>query len=99
MARTGQIGETLRYTEAAVKKIKDAIKGNLADWMDRKNDNQLMYDESWGGIVTHDGINDKKKDYGNGIYTDHIFQYGYIVYAAAYALKNDTTDFAANYTE
>lgn len=61
--------------------------------------NTLQYDQSWGGLVTSKGLENPKADYGNGLYNDHHFQYGYMIYAAAYALKNDTSDFKTKYLE
>ncbi|CAM9455266.1 unnamed protein product, partial [Chrysoparadoxa australica] len=43
----------------------------------------LVYDRSWGGVVTFEGLNDVHADFGNAWYNDHHFQYGYFLYAAA----------------
>ena len=99
LARIGLIGQTIDYTEAAVANIKSAIKMKLGSWLDGSESNTFQYDESWGGVVTSNGLENPKADYGNGLYTDHHLQYGFLLYTAAYALKNDTTDFKTKYLE
>ena len=46
------------------------------------NPDALLYDRSYGGVVTVDGMGDPQADYGSGWYSDHHFHYGYLVYAA-----------------
>lgn len=36
----------------------------------------LVYDKTWGGIVTKDGLNDQNADFGNAWYNDHTYHYG-----------------------
>ena len=100
MARIGSIGVTVNYTEAAVLKIRTFIKNTLADHFKEQTDNPPTFDELWGGIVSKDGKS-ATADWGNGIYTDHLKHYGYLLYAAAWAIKNDTSGdmWATNYTE
>lgn len=45
----------------------------------------LVYDSSWGGIVSSASYvtGDPGVDFGNSYYNDHHFHYGYFVYAAA----------------
>lgn len=47
----------------------------------------LVYDKTWGGVVTKDGLNDQNADFGNGWYNDHTYHYGYLLYAAAVLTK------------
>eukprot|EP01129_Flabellula_baltica_P008611 TRINITY_DN3439_c0_g1_i1.p1 TRINITY_DN3439_c0_g1~~TRINITY_DN3439_c0_g1_i1.p1 ORF type:complete len:471 (-),score=94.94 TRINITY_DN3439_c0_g1_i1:3-1415(-) len=49
----------------------------------------LVYDSVWGGVISYEGWLDKGRDYGNGIYNDHHFHYGYFIYAASVILKYD----------
>ena len=51
----------------------------------------LVYDKTWGGIVTKDGLNDQNADFGNGWYNDHTYHYGYLIYAAAVLIKFQPT--------
>jgi endo-1,3(4)-beta-glucanase len=48
-----------------------------------ENKDYLLYDTTHGGIITKDGLEDFGADFGNGIYNDHHFHYGYHIYAAA----------------
>ncbi|CAN0370491.1 unnamed protein product, partial [Scytosiphon promiscuus] len=36
----------------------------------------LVYDKTWGGIVTKNGLNDHNADFGNAWYNDHTYHYG-----------------------
>jgi endo-1,3(4)-beta-glucanase len=57
----------------------------LGKWVKNRQRKPLVYDKTWGGIITS-WANEKKglkQDYGNGLYNDHHFHYGYWVYAAA----------------
>lgn len=47
----------------------------------------LVYDKTWGGVVTKDGLNDRNADFGNAWYNDHTYHYGYLLYAAAVLIK------------
>lgn len=50
-----------------LKKIEDA----LEPWLDGTNPDKLVYDETFGGVVTSFGLRSKDADYGNGYYNDH----------------------------
>ncbi|GMH71816.1 hypothetical protein TrST_g6827 [Triparma strigata] len=41
----------------------------------------FMYDTSIGGITTRSGASDHQSDFGNGIYNDHHYHYGYYLHA------------------
>lgn len=51
----------------------------------------LVYDETYGGLVSRVSLHDPGADYGNGKYNDHHFHYGYLLYSAAVACRLDTT--------
>eukprot|EP00903_Cladosiphon_okamuranus_P005442 g5427.t1 len=59
----------------------------LTPWMKNNNKDLLVYDKTWGGIVTKDGLNDQNADFGNAWYNDHTYHYGYLLYAAAVLTK------------
>ncbi|CAM9323676.1 unnamed protein product [Ectocarpus sp. 4 AP-2014] len=59
----------------------------LTPWMKNDNEDLLVYDKTWGGIVTKDGLNNQNADYGNAWYNDHTYHYGYLLYAAAVLTK------------
>lgn len=56
---------------------------------DKKND-VFLYDSTNGGIITSQGLQDHKKDYSNRAYVDHMFHYGYFIYAASVIAQLDT---------
>ena len=62
-----------------------------APWLDGTNANPLVYDTTWGGIVTTKGLADSAADFGQGYYNDHHFHYGYHLYAAAVLAREDPT--------
>lgn len=69
------------------------LRSALVPWM---TDDWLVYDSTWGGIVTKTGLDDKSADFGNGWYDDHHFHYGYLMYGIAVACRMDPA-FAEQY--
>jgi len=66
------------------------LKGYLAPWLYRVTYRySFLYDVTWGGIISSNGWLNNGSDYGNGIYNDHHFHYGYYLYAGAVILKYD----------
>ena len=61
-----------------------------APWLDGTNANPLVYDTTWGGIVTTKGLADSAADFGQGYYNDHHFHYGYFMAATALLGMEDT---------
>ncbi|OLY81626.1 putative endo-1,3(4)-beta-glucanase 2 [Smittium mucronatum] len=57
------------------------LKTCLEFWFESKGNNKLVYDTTWGGLVTTDGLKDQGADFGNVMYNDHHFHYGYYTYA------------------
>jgi endo-1,3(4)-beta-glucanase len=57
----------------------------FADHIDNKQTWPLVYDDSWGGVVSSAAYatGNPLEDFGNTYYNDHHFHYGYFVYAAA----------------
>lgn len=47
------------------------LKRELSAWLTATNADALVYDETFGGVVTRDGMRDPGADYGNGQYNDH----------------------------
>ena len=58
-------------------------------WFQSKNTDTLLYDQSWGGIITHDGLREPGVDFGNAWYNDHHYHYGYLAYALSVVVKHD----------
>ncbi|TMW66996.1 hypothetical protein Poli38472_012112 [Pythium oligandrum] len=65
------------------------IKRELEPWLTASNYDRLVYDQTFGGVVTSVGLRDQGADYGNGYYNDHHFHYGYFIYALAVVRKFD----------
>ncbi|MDB4938188.1 MAG: uncharacterized protein JWP87_5160 [Labilithrix sp.] len=88
LARLVLVAEELGDTARA-----DAMRARLAPlvqaWLDGTNGNPLVYETSWGGIVTTRGVADPGADFGQGWFNDHHFHYGYHVYAASVVAKGN----------
>ncbi|KAK5130160.1 hypothetical protein LTR08_002414 [Meristemomyces frigidus] len=74
------------------------LKSAFALHVDNEMSFPLAYDTAWGGVVSSStyqtgNIGD---DYGNTVYNDHHFHYGYFVYAAAVIGYLDPTWLNAN---
>lgn len=65
------------------------LRASVTPWLDETNSDKFRYDVTWGGIVSQNGLTDQYADFGNGVYNDHIFHYGYHIYAAAALAKYD----------
>ncbi|CAH0493129.1 unnamed protein product [Peronospora farinosa] len=63
----------------------------LSEFANNRSAFPLVYDTVYKGIVTSEALarNDMNVDFGNGVYSDHHYHYGYIVTAAAMALYLD----------
>jgi len=59
-------------------------------------DSALAYDVTWGGLLPRASFKDKGANFGNAVYNDHHFHYGYLVYACAALARVDPL-FAATY--
>ena len=53
------------------------------------NSNSIMYDSLYGGLVTHNSINDPLHDQAFGWYNKHVNCWGYWIYASAVILHLD----------
>merc|ERR1719481_1013060 len=79
-----ELGET-SLADQARQKVKPFIEG----WLGGTNGNHLLYDQTWGGVISQNGLFDQQADFGNGMYNDHHFHYGYHIYTAAVLAKAD----------
>ena len=75
----------LDQRDAALKKVKRW----LEPWLEGTNDDKFVYDKSYRGVVTNQGLADKMADFGLGWYNDHHFHFGYHIYAYAMASRFD----------
>ncbi|AUX46944.1 hypothetical protein SOCE26_084540 [Sorangium cellulosum] len=88
LARLAQIAEALGKKEIAAQ-LRERLKPLVSAWLDGENGNPFVYDTTWGGIVTTNGVADPEADSGQGYYNDHHLHYGYFIYAAAVLAKGD----------
>ncbi|KAJ1915184.1 hypothetical protein H4219_004455 [Mycoemilia scoparia] len=88
IARLALIAEEVGDQEAQ-KSLVSKLKSLIQPWIEGKNEDPLVYDQSWGGIISAKGKEDSGADFGNGWYNDHHFHYGYFAYAGAVLAKND----------
>lgn len=88
-----ELGDTARANA-----MRDRLAPLVASWLDATNGNPLVYEQSWGGIVTTKGVADPGADFGQGWFNDHHFHYGYHVYAASVVAKGNPT-WAAQYKD
>ncbi|WP_437965959.1 glycosyl hydrolase [Sorangium sp. So ce260] len=88
LARLAQIAEVIGKSDLA-EELRARLKSHINPWLNGENDNPLVYDTTWGGLVTTKGLEDKTADFGQAYYNDHHFHYGYFLYAAAVLAKYD----------
>lgn len=65
------------------------LKKYTVDWLTGVRGNSFVYDKTWGGLISSNGLKDFGADFGNAKYNDHIFQYGYFLHAIALIVKYD----------
>ena len=75
--------------DGLAQQARDRVKPVLQGWLGGTNGNTLLYDQTWGGVVSQCGLYDQGCDFGNGMYNDHHFHYGYHIYTAAVIAKKD----------
>jgi endo-1,3(4)-beta-glucanase len=70
-----------------LRKLKEVVN----TWASNRQKHYLVYEKTWGGIVTSWALNSNNLglDFGNAIYNDHHFHYGYWVYAASVIARMD----------
>ena len=86
LARLALIAEELGEV-ALAKEARDRVKPVLEGWLAGTNGDRLLYDQTWGGVVSINGLSNQHADFGNGMYNDHHFHYGYHIYTAAVVAK------------
>ncbi|OCL10453.1 glycoside hydrolase family 81 protein, partial [Glonium stellatum] len=60
-----------------------ALKTEFNRFVQNQQQNPLVYDDNWKGVVSSAGYTNSGADFGNTYYNDHHFHYGYFVYTAA----------------
>jgi endo-1,3(4)-beta-glucanase len=95
LARLALIADELGETATAAT-LRARLAPLVAAWLDGTNGNPLVYDTTWGGVVTTRALANPSLDFGQGHYNDHHFHYGYHLYAAAALARSDPA-FAASH--
>eukprot|EP01065_Artemidia_motanka_P017177 TRINITY_DN20713_c0_g1_i1.p1 TRINITY_DN20713_c0_g1~~TRINITY_DN20713_c0_g1_i1.p1 ORF type:complete len:703 (+),score=143.26 TRINITY_DN20713_c0_g1_i1:60-2168(+) len=63
---------------AGARALRQAVEGIV-----RRGGNRIVYDSTFGGLIGRNGLSDRMADFGNSMYNDHAFHYGYHVGAVA----------------
>ena len=85
VGRLAVIADELNETALAAN-YRTNLGNALHPWLNGTNSDPLRYDEDWGGVVSSSG-----GSFGQGLYNDHHFHYGYFLYAAAAMAKDNPT--------
>ena len=88
LARLAFIADYLGILDSTTRAV-TSLKTALTPWLTSNNPDALLYDDTYGGIVSRNGLENSGADYGNGYYNDHHFQYGYFIYAFAALIRYD----------
>ncbi len=95
LARLSLIADEVGDTASAAA-LRARLTPLAAKWLGGQNPaDNLVYETSWGGLVTVNGLADTGADFGQGIYNDHHYHYGYHLFAAAAVLKANPNAFTA----
>ena len=95
MARLVTIADSLGIGDVRSQAL-SLVESTITPWIQGTNQDALLYDRIYGGVITQNGLNDPQADYGNGYYNDHHFHYGYLIYAAAIIARYDGAFFEIN---
>ncbi|CAL5191109.1 unnamed protein product [Lathyrus oleraceus] len=88
-ARLALIAEEVSY-EKVIPIVKDFLKKTIEPWLDGNfKGNGFLYEKTWGGLVTQQGVNDSGADFGFGVYNDHHYHLGYFLYGIGVLAKLD----------
>ncbi|XP_076896621.1 glucan endo-1,3-beta-D-glucosidase-like [Bidens hawaiensis] len=73
-----------------IPKVRKYLKETIEPWLDGTfAGNGFLYEKTWGGLVTKQGVTDSGADFGFGMYNDHHFHIGYFLYGIAVLAKID----------
>jgi len=91
LARLVLIADELDESQIA-SKIRQRLAGALEQWLSTLHTaDPLLYEPTYGGVVSSNSLRDSMADFGNGYFNDHHFCYGYFLYAAAVVGKGNAT--------
>lgn len=97
-----QLGET-----AIRNKLLAFLKQSIQPWFDgvdpldpgyqtSPTQDYFLFDTTNSGIITLRGLKNFDDDFYNGVYTDHMFHYGYFIFASAVLSRYDASWFHQN---
>jgi endo-1,3(4)-beta-glucanase len=95
LARLALIADDLGEAATAIT-LRERLRPLVAAWLEGSNANKLVYDATWGGVVTTASLASPGAYFGSGHYNDHHFHYGYHLYAAAALAKVDPDFYASH---
>ncbi|CAL5018216.1 unnamed protein product [Urochloa decumbens] len=88
-ARLAVIAEEVGCADV-VPAVREFLTATVTPWLDGSfQGNGFLYDATWGGLVTLQGLTDSGADFGFGIYNDHHYHLGYFLYAIAVLARMD----------
>lgn len=95
MTRLALIADNFGIADARQQAIFN-LETTLIPWLQGMNADVLLYDRTYGGLVTTQGIADAFSNFGAGWYSDHHFHFGYFAHAVAALVKLDNPFYEAN---
>lgn len=88
MGRLALIADELGEADTATA-LRKRLAAQLEEWLTGGGADPLVYEPTYGGLCSANGLADKAADFGGGWYNDHHFHYGYFLYAAAAVGRKD----------
>lgn len=76
------LADVLSYTSLAAAGL-EKLKVELGKYVRNEQLHPLYYDATWHGIVSSSGFTSPGADFGNTLYNDHHFHWGYFIYTSA----------------
>jgi len=95
MARIVLIAEEYNVTDVLETGV-SILKEYMDKWLTTANEDYLVYETNYGGVVSKNGLSSWAADFGNGWYNDHHFHYGYFCYALAVLIKIDPSYYTSH---
>jgi len=95
MARLAVIADNLGIADARQQAIYN-LETSIIPWLQGMNQDVLLYDRTYGGLVSSYSVQDANSNFGAGWYSDHHFHYGYYLHAIAVIIKLDFPFYEAN---
>ena len=75
LGRMALMGEEIGLDPSLVHDLVTKMKSFVQPWLTGSNPDALVYDQTYGGVVSTNGIKDPAQDFGQGYYNDHHFQF------------------------